>query len=111
MLDSSHYELLAKYEAQGEVEFDPNELALVCGILNLTISEFAVTRLREYRTLIRESIREQNKIMTDLSGELLTRTDGSEKLPAMRYWVQNIARIKSPYMLDILLGLCCGRDG
>ena len=109
MLDRSHYELLAKYESSDEFEFDADELMLICSVLNLDISEFTATRLTEYRTLISDSIREQNEIMTELGGEFLRQTNGGENLVGMHYWVRHIGSIKSPYMLDVMLGLCRGK--
>jgi hypothetical protein len=67
MLERRHYELMAKYDASENMEFDANELAVVCGVLNLHFTDFTEGRLSEYRTAIVEAIHEQNKALTGLS--------------------------------------------
>ena len=107
MLLRSHDQLLAKYDSTDGLDFNGDELAVIYRILNLDGTTFAETRLSEYRAVISEALREQNKVMTELSGEYLNRVDQSSKLEAMSYLVYNIARIRSPYMLNILVGLSC----
>jgi len=104
MLERRDYELLAKYDAAENVEFDANELAAVCGVLNLHFTDFTEGRLSEYRTAIVEAIHEQNKAQTGLS-EYLNLDNQGLRLEALRYLIQNIAKIKSPFMLDILVGM------
>lgn len=55
MLERRDYESMAKYDALGNAEFDVNELATVCGILNLHFTDFTEGRLSEYRTAIVEA--------------------------------------------------------
>jgi hypothetical protein len=109
MLDRSHDQLLAKYDSTDGLDFNGDELAAIYRILNLDGTTFAATRLPEYRAVISEALREQNKVMTELSGEYLNRVDQGSKLEAMSYLVHNIARIRSPYMLNILVGLFCDK--
>lgn len=104
MLERQDYELMAKYDASENAEFDANELAVVCGVLNLHFTDFTEGRLSEYRTAIVEAIHEQNKALTGLS-EYLNLDNQGLRLEALRYLVQNIAKIKSPFMLDILVGV------
>jgi hypothetical protein len=105
MLDPSHYDLLVKYDSAEKLDFDAGELATICRVLNLNITTFSEARLPEYRRLISESGREQNKVMTEIGGEYLNRANAGSELEAYSYVVQNVARIQSPYMLDILVGL------
>jgi hypothetical protein len=51
-----------------------------------------------------EAIHEQNKAQTGLS-EYLNLDNQGLRLEALRYLIQNIAKIKSPFMLDILVGM------
>ncbi len=106
MLEIHHYELLAKYSAE-EVKFNPEELTLLFNILNLKIDPFDATRLTEYVASIRQALREQNTIMTEVGGEFLNRAKRDSKLTVMNYLVANIGRITSPYMLSILFDLVC----
>src|SRR5919197_1149787 len=104
MLQRKNYELMAKYDASENIEFDANELAVVCGVLNLHFTDFTEGQLPEYRTAIVEAIHEQNKALTGLS-EYLNLDNQGLRLEALRYLIQNIAKIKSPFMLDILVGV------
>jgi hypothetical protein len=104
MLERRDYELMAKYEASDNVEFDMNELATVCGVLNLHFTDLTKGRLSEYRSAIVEAIHEQNKALTELTKYLNLNNQGL-RLEALRYVVQNIAKIKSPFMLDIIVGV------
>ena len=104
MLERWHYELMAKYDASENLAFDADELAVVCGVLNLHFNDFTEGRMSEYRTAIVEAIHEQNKALTGLS-EYLNLNNQGLRLEAVRYLVQNIAKIKSPFMLDILVGV------
>jgi len=61
MLERRHYELLAKYESSESIDFDANELAIVCGVLNLNFSNLTEARLPEYRTSIVQALHEQSK--------------------------------------------------
>src|SRR5262244_2800540 len=106
MLETHHYDLLAKYRAD-EVEFNAAELKLLCNILNLKIRSFDATRLPEHLASIRQALREQNTTMTEVGGEFLNRAKRDSKLAVMNYLVANIDRITSPYMLSILLDLVC----
>jgi hypothetical protein len=103
MLERQDYELMAKYDASENVDFDADELAAVCGVLNLHFTDFTESRFSEYRTAIVEAIHEQNKGLTELS-EYLNLDNQGLRVEALRYLVQNIAKIKSPFMLDILVG-------
>ena len=103
MLERRHYELLAKYESSGSIDFDANELAVVCGVLNLNFSHFTEARLPEYRTSIVQALYEQSKLLTELR-EYLNLDNQGLRVEALRYLVQNIAKIKSPFMLDSILG-------
>jgi hypothetical protein len=105
MLDPRHYELLAKYDSAEEFDFDADELATICTILNLNIKTFAEPRLQEYRMIISQAGHDQNKVMTEIGGEYLSRANERSELEALSYVVDNISRIRSPYMLDILVGL------
>src|SRR5215469_18253206 len=67
MLERRHYELLAKYESSESIDFDANELAIVCSVLNLNFSNFTEARLPEYRTSIVQALHEQSKLLTELS--------------------------------------------
>ena len=104
MLERRDYELMAKYDASENVEFDAYELATVCGILNLHFTNFTESRLSEYRTAIVEAIHEQNKALSELTKYLNLNNQGL-RLEALRYLVQNIAKITSPFMLDIIVGV------
>jgi hypothetical protein len=104
MLERRHYELMVKYDAPENIEFDANELAIVCGVLNLHFTDFTEGRLSEYRTAIVEAIHEQNKALTELS-EYLNLDNQGLRLEALRYLVQNIAKIRSPFMLDSIVGV------
>ena len=103
MLERRHYELLAKYESSESIDFDANELAIVCGVLNLHFTDFTEARLPEYRNSIVQAIHEQNKVLTELS-EYLNLDNQGLRVEALRYVVQNIAKIKSPFMLDSIVG-------
>jgi hypothetical protein len=103
MLERRHYELMGKYDASESVEFDAYELAVVCGVLDLHFTDFTEGGLSEYRTAIVETIREQNQALTDLS-EYLNLNNQGLRLQALRYLVQNIAKIKSAFMLDSIVG-------
>jgi len=103
MLERRHYELLAKYESSESIDFDANELAVVCGVLNLNFSHFTEARLPEYRTSIVQALYEQSKLLTELR-EYLNLDNQGLRVEALRYLVQNIAKIKSPFMLDSILG-------
>jgi len=96
-------ELLAKYESSESIDFDANELAVVCGVLNLNFSHFTEARLPEYRTSIVQALYEQSKLLTELR-EYLNLDNQGLRVEALRYLVQNIAKIKSPFMLDSILG-------
>jgi hypothetical protein len=104
MLDNSHYDLLAKYDST-EPQFDPNELATIFQILNLDPVAFRERNLQEYRALISQALHEQAKVMTELGGTYLSLDNQGLRIEAMRYLVQNIAKIKSPFMLNDLVGL------
>jgi len=88
MLDSSHYDLLAKYDST-EPEFDPNELATIFEILNLKPVTFVEAKLQEYRALILQTMYEQGRVMTELGGEYLSLDNQGLRIEAMRYVVQN----------------------
>ena len=103
MLDSNHYDLLAKYDST-EPEFDPNELATIFEILNLKPVTFVEAKLQEYRALILQTMYEQARVMTELGGEYLSLDNQGLRIEAMRYLVDNIAKITSPFMLDVLAG-------
>ena len=103
MLERRHYELLAKYESSESIDFDANELAVVCGVLNLNFSHFTEARLPEYRTSIVQALYEQSKLLTELSEHINLDNQGL-RVEALRYVVQNIAKIKSPFMLDSIVG-------
>jgi hypothetical protein len=103
MLERRHYELLAKYESSESIDFDANELAVVCGVSNLNFSHFTEARLPEYRTSIVQALYEQSKLLTELR-EYLNLDNQGLRVEALRYLVQNIAKIKSPFMLDSILG-------
>lgn len=105
MIEPHHYDLLAKYDASDDVIFDSEELRLLSTILNLKIRSFDASGFPEYRASICQALHEQNKIMTELGGEFLNRAKESSKLEAMNHVVQNIGKIKSPYMLSILCDL------
>ena len=104
MLDSSHYDLLAKYDST-EPEFDPNELATIFEILNLKPVAFVEAELQEYRALVLQTMYEQGRVMTELTGEYLSLDNQGLRIEAMRYLVDNIAKITSPFMLDDLVGV------
>jgi hypothetical protein len=104
MLDSSHYELLAKYDST-QPEFDPNELSTIFEILSLEPSTFTETKLQEYRALILQTMYEQGRVMTVLTGEYLSLDNQGLRIEAMRYLVENIAKITSPFILDALAGV------
>ena len=103
MLERRHYELLAKYESSESIDFDANELAIVCSVLNLNFSNFTEARLPEYRTSIVQALHEQSKLLTELSEHINLDNQGL-RVEALRYVVQNIAKIKSPFMLDSIIG-------
>ena len=103
MLERRHYELLAKYHASGSIDFDADELTIVCGVLNLNLTHFTEARLPEYRTLIVQALHEQSKLLTEL-GEYINLDNQGSRVEALRYVVQNIAKIKSPFMLDSIVG-------
>jgi hypothetical protein len=105
MIEPHHYDLLAKYHSGDHVIFDSEELGLLSSILNLKIESFDATRFAEYKASICEALHEQNRIMTELGGEFLNRAKRDSKLAGMKYLVENIGRIRSPYMLSILLDL------
>jgi hypothetical protein len=104
MLDHNDYELLEKYDSS-EPKFDPNELATVFEILNLELPTFVEAKWREYNGLISQALHEQNKVMTEVASEYLNLDNQGLRIEAMRYVVQNIAKIKSPFMLDVLVGV------
>ena len=104
MLDSNHYDLLAKYDST-QPEFDPDELATIFEILSLEPSPFTETKLQEYRALILQTMYEQGRVMTVLTGEYLSLDNQGLRIEAMRYLVDNIAKIISPFMLEVLVGL------
>ena len=108
MLDRSHYDLLAKYDST-EPEFDPNELATIFEILNLKPVTFVEAKLQEYRALILQTMYEQGRVATELTGEYLSLDNQGLRIEAMRYLVDNIAKITSPFMLDVLAGDVCHR--
>src|SRR5262249_12182042 len=103
MLDSSHYDLLAKYDST-EPEFDPNELATIFEILNLKPVTFVEAKLQEYRALILQTMYEQGRVMTELGGEYLSLDNQGVRIEAMRYVVQNLAKVTSRFMLNELTG-------
>jgi hypothetical protein len=109
MLDPSHYDVVVKYDKGESLDFNAEELALMRDVLDLNISTFTEARLPEYRTLINKTVREQERVMTEIGGEYLIRKELSE-VEAFRYVVDNIDRIKSPYMLNILVGLLAYRE-
>jgi hypothetical protein len=112
MLEWHHYELLAKYSSAKDIDFDADELAIVCNLLNLKLSTFAKSRLGEYRTRIVRAIDEQNRIMTELGGEYLIRANQGLEIEAYKYVAENIGKVTSPFMLDGVVGLIGGRpDG
>jgi len=104
MLDSSHYDLLAKYDST-QPEFNPDELATIFEILSLEPSPFTETKLQEYRALIVQTMYDQGRVMTELTGEYLNLDNQGLRIEAMRYLVDNIAKIISPFMLEVLVGL------
>src|SRR6516162_8034881 len=103
MLERRHYELLGNYDASESIDFDANELAIVCCFLTLNVADFTEARLPEYRNSIVQAIHEQNKVLTELS-EYLNLDNQGLRVEALRYLVQNIAKIKSPFMLDSIVG-------
>jgi hypothetical protein len=105
MLEREHYELLGKYDSSKSIDFDADELTKVFGILNLNLTTFIETRLSEYRNFIVQAIHEQNQILTELGGEYLNLDNQGARIEAMRYMVQNIAKVRSPFMLDIIVGI------
>jgi hypothetical protein len=105
MLDKCDYQLLAKYESADNSDFNTDELSIVCKILNVRIASVPAASLAEYRSLISQALHEQNKIMTDLGGEFLNQRSRGARLGALSYLVENIASIRSPYMLGILADL------
>jgi hypothetical protein len=108
MLESSHYDLLAKYDST-EPEFNANELATIFEILNLEPRIFTETNLQEYKALISQTIREQSRVMTELCGEYKSLNSEGLTKAAMRYVVRNIRKVASPFMLDLLAAVV--RDG
>src|SRR5205823_2899735 len=110
MLDPSHCDLLVKYDSADNLKFNAEELAAVCSILNLNIGTFNEERLAEYRTLILEAVSEQNRVMTEIGDEYLNRANDGSEVDAFRYVVENIGRIRSAYMLNILVGLLAHRS-
>jgi hypothetical protein len=104
MLDRSDYELLEKYVSI-EPKFDPDELATVFEILNLELPNFVEAEWREYESLISKALYDQNKVMTELASEYLNLDNQGLRVEAMHYVVQHIARIRSPFMLDVLVGV------
>jgi hypothetical protein len=108
MLESSHYDLLAKYDST-EPEFNANELATIFEILNLEPRIFTETNLQEYKALISQTIREQSSVMTELCGEYKSLNSEGLTKAAMRYVVRNIRKVASPFMLDLLAAVV--RDG
>jgi hypothetical protein len=105
MLDRSHYELLAKYDSAKDIDFDANELATVCSLLNLKLSTFAKSRLKEYRKRIVRALWKQNRVLTVLAGEYLIQSNQGLEIEAYKYVAENIAKVTSPFMLDALVGL------
>jgi hypothetical protein len=104
MLDSSHYDLLAKYDST-QPEFDPDELATIFEILSLERGPLTETKLQEYRALIVQTMYDQGRVMTELTREYLNLDNQGLRIEAMRYLVDNIAKIISPFMLEVLVGL------
>src|SRR5919197_6418269 len=104
MFDYSHYDLLAKYES-ADPEFDPTELATIFEMLNLEPTDSAKSKLQEYRALISRTLHEQARIITELGGEYLNLDNLGLRIEAIRYVVQNIAKIKSPFILEDIVGL------
>jgi hypothetical protein len=105
MLERRHYELLAKYDSAKDIDFDADELALVCTLLNLKLSTFAKSRLKEYRKRIVQALWKQGRVMTVLGGQYLIRSNQGAEIEAYRYVAENIAKVTSPFMLDGLVGL------
>lgn len=97
--------MLGKYDSSKSIDFDADELTKVFGILNLNLTTFIETRLSEYRNFIVQAIHEQNQILTELGGEYLNLDNQGARIEAMRYMVQNIAKVRSPFMLDIIVGI------
>ena len=73
-------------------------------ILNLKPVTFVEAKLQEYRALILQTMYEQARVMTELGGEYLSLDNQGLRIEAMRYLVDNIAKITSPFMLDVLAG-------
>ena len=73
--------------------------------MNLNLTTFIETRLSEYRNFIIQAIHEQNRILTELGGEYLNLDNQGARIEAMRYVVQNIAKVRSRFMLDIIVGI------
>jgi hypothetical protein len=112
MLELQHYELLAKYDSAKDIDFDAGELALVCTLLNLKLSKFAKSRLEEHRKRIVQALWKQSRVMTVLGTEYMMRSNRGSEIEAYKYVLENIDKVKSPFMLDILLGHMGGRpDG
>src|SRR5262249_60567530 len=103
MLDGSYYDLLAKYEST-QPEFDPNELATIFEMLNLEPRRVTWTETHEYKVLISRTLDAQRRGMTELTREYKNLDNQGLTIEAMQYVVQNIKKIRSPVMLDFLVG-------
>ena len=66
---------------------------------------FVEAELQEYRALVLQTMYEQGRVMTELTGEYLSLDNQGLRIEAMRYLVDNIAKITSPFMLDDLVGV------
>jgi hypothetical protein len=102
MLERGHYELLAKYDSTEKIDFDADELAIICSLLNLNFSTFSKSRFPEHRARIIRAIHEQNKALTELGAEYLNRSNQGSEIEAYKYLVRNIGKIRSPFLLDFL---------
>ena len=60
--------------------------------------------MHEYKVLISRTLRAQRRVMTELTGEYKNLDNQGLRIEAMHYVVQNITKITSPFMLDVLAG-------
>jgi hypothetical protein len=107
LISREQLELLGKYTSDLVLPFDQEELRTVFSLLNINsgVSKYEETRLLEYRDAVRSATSTQNRVMTVFCAELLKIRQSKTEADALQYAVDNLDKVISPFMLDVLAGV------
>jgi hypothetical protein len=110
MITREKLEALARYTSDVSLPFNEEELRIIFALLNINqqFGEIEEKKLNVYRDAICATATNQNRTMTALCGELLRIQERKSDIDALKYALENITEVSSPFMLDILFGFLNG---